>query len=457
MSSGSASPRGTLVVLAGGGGRLTPEQHKRAFSVLSNTRLLDWKQWGSSLGGTLIVDDASYKEDVQRAMREGTLSFGFSAGGCLFPYYIGCAGALMDGGVLTDRVKLGGASAGSLLAACIKSGMPLDNVVEQNLRLMDDLRRGGTRGRLGAVLKSFLQDNLPEDAHEKCRGQAYVAVTKVTPIARPLLVSDFLSRDDLIQALMTSCHIPFWLDGNPFTEFRGSRHCDGGLTNFIPLPPETVGVRVCCFPSKQLSPVYRIGISPDSFEPWGYSLRQMVQWAFEPADEATVAALVDKGKQDAQAWMESMDLGGEAAKAEAKERRDVGAVAASKEAAVGGGGAEERQQAQIKGWQQLEGQARGEGPGAVPVAAASEAAAAKGGQAAGGEAADAQRQAVEAAAAAQDAGASREEQEEEAAKALREAEEREGEGGNVWARALGAAGVAASAAAVAAAAAGGGV
>ncbi len=66
MSSGSASPRGTLVVLAGGGGRLTPEQHKRAFSVLSNTRLLDWKQWGSSLGGTLIVDDASYKEDVQR-------------------------------------------------------------------------------------------------------------------------------------------------------------------------------------------------------------------------------------------------------------------------------------------------------------------------------------------------------------------------------------------------------
>lgn len=285
----------------------------------------------------------------------------------------------------------------------------------------------------------------------------------------------------------------------------------------------------------------RIGISPDSFEPWGYSLRQMVQWAFEPADEATVAALIDKGaqpgrylllqrgspgacwpllaspcersclytsarlmraalhsvahrprragrlkgvlsqkhvlplglapalpkmlsyypdpagKEDAQAWMESMDLGGEAAEAEAKKRRDVGAVAASKEAAVGGGGAEERQQAQAKGWQQLEGQARGEGPGAVPLAAAPEAAAAKGGQAAGGEAADAQRQAVEAAAAAQDAGASREEQEEVAAKALREAEEREGEGGNIWARALGAAGVAASAAAVAAAVAGSGV
>lgn len=36
-----------------------------------------------------------------QAVREGNLSFGFSAGGCLFPYYIGCAGALIDGGVLT--------------------------------------------------------------------------------------------------------------------------------------------------------------------------------------------------------------------------------------------------------------------------------------------------------------------------------------------------------------------
>ncbi len=39
----------------------------------------------------------------------------------------------------------------------------------------------------------------------------------------------------------------------------------------------------------------RIGISPDSFEPWDYTLRQMLQWAFEPADETIVAAMIDKG------------------------------------------------------------------------------------------------------------------------------------------------------------------
>ncbi|EFN58812.1 hypothetical protein CHLNCDRAFT_56906 [Chlorella variabilis] len=274
--------RGTqraLQVVCGSGGKgsgpgLTADQQRRAVGILSAARNLDFRRLGNQLGGTLVVDDASHKQDVQQAIKEGNLSFGFSAGGCLFPYYIGSAGALIDAGILTERVKIGGASAGSLLAACIKSGMPLDNIVEQNLRLLADLRQGGTRGRLGAVLHSFLREHLPEDAHLKCKDKAYVAVTKVTPIARPLLVSDFSSRADLIQALMTSCHIPFWLDGNAFTEFRGERHCDGGLTNFIPLPPGTVGVRICCFPSRQLSPVYRIGISPDSFEPWEYSLRQ---------------------------------------------------------------------------------------------------------------------------------------------------------------------------------------
>ena len=78
-------------------------------------------------------------------------------------------------------------------------------------------------------------------------------------------------------------------------EFRGEPHMDGGLSNFIPLAPATVGVRVCCFPARQLSPVYRIGIAPDAYEPWPYSLRQMVQWALEPADEDIVAYLIDKG------------------------------------------------------------------------------------------------------------------------------------------------------------------
>lgn len=102
-----------------------------------------------------------------------------------------------------------------------------------------------------AVLNKFLVEHLPEDAHIKCQDQAYVsreglagacvacaaaaaclvqrssrqslhitrrsytrpfivvqvAVTKITPIARPVLLSSFQDRSDLIDALMTSCHV----------------------------------------------------------------------------------------------------------------------------------------------------------------------------------------------------------------------------------------------------------
>ncbi len=64
---------------------------------------------------------------------------------------------------------------------------------------------------------------------------------------------------------------------------------------------------------------------------------------------------------------------------------------------------------------------------------------------------------MEAAARRQDEGASEREAEEEAERVLREAEEREGQGGNLWAKALGAAGVAATGAAIAAAVTSGGL
>lgn len=96
------------------------------------------------------------------------------------------------------------------------------------------------------------------------------------------LVSDFSDRDDLIEALMTSCHIPLWMDGRLTSSFRGSMHMDGGVTNFIPLPPEdgTPGVRITCFGAKQMGLVYDIGIAPDIFDEWPHSLPTMVQWAY---------------------------------------------------------------------------------------------------------------------------------------------------------------------------------
>lgn len=346
--------RPVLCSAGGGGGRPGPplpdpaaDAHARAISVLQGARALDWRALAARMGGTAVVSDEEHRGEVQAAARDGRLSFGFSAGGLLFPFYVGVSAALQDAGLLTEDTKLGGASAGSLIAACVKAGMSADEITEHCLRLMADCRAHGTRGRLGPVLNEFLESHMPEDAHERCRDRAYVAVTRALPYLRPQLVTDFSSRDDLIRALMTSCHIPWYLDRQALTEFRGEPHFDGGLTNFIPVVPGTVGVRVCCFPSRQLSPMYRIGISPDSYdEDWPYSLRQMVGWAFEPADDKFVQYFIEKGRSDATAWMEHMGLGSVAAEGQ-------GQVAAAKEAAAGSASGEAQARQEEEGAREL--------------------------------------------------------------------------------------------------------
>lgn len=197
-----------------------------------------------------------------------------------------------------------------------------------------------------AVLRSTLDDALPDDCHARCSGVAHVAVTQAFPSPRSLIVSHFHDKSDLINAVLTSCHIPWygieqivysllsqrprWFDSNLLTTFRG-RYCyDGGLTNFIPLPAHTEGVRVCCFPAGQLATVrvalcveptpfswphhHRssqmsgIAISPDAYHDWPHDLNQMLQWAFEPASEDVLHALINAGARDARAWAADHDL-----------------------------------------------------------------------------------------------------------------------------------------------------
>lgn len=241
-------------------------------------------------------------EPVVEALKAGSLGFGFSAGGMLFPYYIGVVEALEELGIITEDTKIGGASAGSLIAATYHSGIGSKAATEACLTLAAELRKNGTRGRLKSNLRTFLEKMLPDDVHERCTNKAYISVTRAFPRPRNMLLSEYTSREDLIEALLTSCHIPWWFDNTLFTTFRGKLCYDGGLTNFIPLPPTQHGVRVCCFPSKQITTIYDIGISPDNYEDWPHTLQEMLSWAFEPAEDKLLLEFIGKGRADAKAW-----------------------------------------------------------------------------------------------------------------------------------------------------------
>ena len=139
--------------------------------------------------------------------------------------------ALHDLGIITRDTKIGGASAGSLIAACYHSGLSQELVMESCYKLAEgevqasmkhrdahgaapfyslaerscvehyvrgvslailvgttvvsplatsahvgacecaDCRENGTRGRLGIVVREFLEKLLPEDIHERCNNR----------------------------------------------------------------------------------------------------------------------------------------------------------------------------------------------------------------------------------------------------------------------------------------------
>lgn len=71
---------------------------------------------------------------------------------------------------------------------------------------------------------------------------------------RAHVVSDFESREELIQSLLTSSHIPVYFDGSLLRRFHSAWACDGAISNFIPQPPTAeYTARICCFPTMNMN------------------------------------------------------------------------------------------------------------------------------------------------------------------------------------------------------------
>jgi hypothetical protein len=116
------------------------------------------------------------------------LGFGFSAGGLMFPYFVGIASALCDIGVIIPgKTHLSGASAGSVIAACVNCGMSTDDIMRAMLQLGAELRSegGGAYRRLGPCVHRVLEEYLPVDAHVRNTGITHIAVTRALPCAPP--------------------------------------------------------------------------------------------------------------------------------------------------------------------------------------------------------------------------------------------------------------------------------
>lgn len=93
--------------------------------------------------------------------------------------------------------------------------MPADRVLSHAYALSHkyDLwdRPQSIVGVLSSLVEEWLHDLLPDNAHEICRGRVTIVVTTL-PDMRQMGISDFHSKQDLINAIMASSHVPLVLD-----------------------------------------------------------------------------------------------------------------------------------------------------------------------------------------------------------------------------------------------------
>ena len=278
----------------------------------------------------------------------------------IFPYHCGAWEVLSELGLLTPDTPVAGASAGALVAAMHACGMPPSEGKRVLTAVLRDCRENGVLGRVGGVLETALRSELPADAHELCsRDNLFVSVSSPRlargrdveegpPVAGfnggPLLlentlVSSFESRDDLIGALLSSCHIPVYC-GWPARMYRGRYRVDGGWTRLTPTPPgSTNAVSVASFPliDAWTQAEAGDGTARGNFfakkatfwEDWGerdarglliapdaaggcdcpLDYMELGKWALLPQDDETLEELVRMGRRDAERWAECSGRG----------------------------------------------------------------------------------------------------------------------------------------------------
>ncbi|XP_059536878.1 1-acylglycerol-3-phosphate O-acyltransferase PNPLA3-like [Myotis daubentonii] len=163
-------------------------------------------------------------------------SVSFVGCGFLVFYHLGATRCLSERAphLLRDARMIFGASAGALHGVTFLAGVPLDIT----LKFLTDLVESARSRTMSILHPSFnivrslreaLHRHLPDNVHQLISGRMCISLTRVSDWEN-VLVSEFQSKDDVVDALVCSSFIPFFFGLIPPT-FRGVRYVDGGFTD----------------------------------------------------------------------------------------------------------------------------------------------------------------------------------------------------------------------------------
>jgi predicted patatin/cPLA2 family phospholipase len=156
----------------------------------------------------------------------------FQGGGQYFFWNMGIVAYLNKHFDMED-IKLVGASAGALTAVLMVCKIDAEKALECALRICDEhkVRERWLMfvGIWGEIVKEWLEELLPENAADLCSDKVYILISS---LLGKHVVSSFRSKQDLIECLLASTHIPFLMDYLPFRWWKGWWCYDGCIGNF---------------------------------------------------------------------------------------------------------------------------------------------------------------------------------------------------------------------------------
>ncbi|XP_071665134.1 patatin-like phospholipase domain-containing protein 2 isoform X2 [Patagioenas fasciata] len=147
---------------------------------------------------------------------DSTWNISFAGCGFLGVYHVGVASCLQEHApfLVANARKVYGASAGALTATALVSGACLGEAGASIIRVSKEARKrflGPLHPSFNLVktIRMCLSKTVPENGHEVAAGRLGISLTRVSD-GENVILSDFNSKEELIQACICSTFIPVY-------------------------------------------------------------------------------------------------------------------------------------------------------------------------------------------------------------------------------------------------------
>ncbi|XP_011051317.1 PREDICTED: patatin-like phospholipase domain-containing protein 3 isoform X2 [Acromyrmex echinatior] len=244
------------------------------------------------------------------------MNLSFAGCGFLGIYHVGVAVCFKKYAPHLLLDKISGASAGAMAACCLLCDLPLGEMTSNVLHVAREARQR-TLGpfspsfNIQEILLDGLRKFLPDDAHIRVNGKLHISLTRVYD-GKNVIVSQFNSKDDLMQALLASSFVPLFSGLLP-PRFHGIRYMDGGFSDNLPtLDENTITVSPFCgesdiCPRDISSQLFHVNVANTSIELSRQNIYRFTKILFPPKTEI-LSSMCKQGFDDALRFLHRNNL-----------------------------------------------------------------------------------------------------------------------------------------------------